>query len=290
MRHAAPLDLKPKVHQTACVKWTPPGAEDGYDKVLFEGVPPWLTEPMHRWLLSLYPWPLDLDALEMFDLMTRRPDSLASTVQHFSLKHALNYMEDEELLLLIDFALAKGTNAGDALEKVLSIGSSEWRVGRRGDNAGLEKRVADGVRSTVEVASSVDGHAGDLLGEAWRATFGLNPDYEKAYSKAVKAVEAAAIPVVSPSNATATLGTVIADMRNQKDWDLVMTRSAKAPTSDSAVVTMAKQLWAGQNDRHAGQPDYTPSTQADAEAALFLAAPLVHWFSTQAVARRSSSQ
>lgn len=265
-------------------------ASADYREALYEGVPPWIAEPIRRWLLTLQPRPLDAAALEIYDLTTRRATSLANYVRSYRLTGALHYVRDDELIRLVDFALAADAPNSDDLERVLALGSSTWRVGRRGEHAGLEKRVLDGVREAAEHPMTTQGHAGDLLSEAWKATFGLNPDYEKAYSKAVKAVEAAAIPVVSPANSKATLGTVIADMRNQKDWGLDMTRPAKAPTSDSVVVTMAKQLWSGQNDRHAGQPDYTPSTQADAEAALFLAAPLVHWFSTQAVARRSSSQ
>ena len=270
--------------------WTPLDAEADYADVLYEGVPKWLVKPIERWLAALYPHPLSASAFEVYDLTTRRETSLANSVRSLGLEYALQYVPDDELFKLVDFALAANVPNGHELERILALGSSAWRVGRRGDHAGLEKRVLDSVREAVEQPMSADGHAGDLLAEAWRAAFGLNPDYEKAYSKAVKAVEAAAIPVVSPSNAKATLGTVIADMRNQKDWDLDMTRSAKALASDSVVATMAQQLWSGQNDRHAGQADYKPSTQADAEAALFLAAPLVHWFSTKAVARRGSSQ
>jgi hypothetical protein len=49
---------------------------------------------------------------------------------------------------------------------------------------------------------------------------------------------------------------------------------------------MMQALWTGQNDRHAGQSGYTPSTQAEAEAAVMLAVPLVQWFSSGAIARR----
>jgi hypothetical protein len=228
--------------------------------------------------------------MEIYDLMTRRKQSLANLVRKYDLNVVLTYVSDDELFRLVDFALAADAPNSDDLERILALGSSAWRVGRRGAHAGLEKRVLDGVREAVEVPMSTEGHAGELLSEAWLATFGLNPDYEKAYSKAVKAVEAAAVPVVSPSNSKATLGSVIASMQNQKDWDLDMTRSAKTTSADSVVLTMARQLWSGQNDRHAGQTDYSPSTKADAEGALFLAAPLVHWFSTRAIARRAAAQ
>jgi hypothetical protein len=50
------------------------------------------------------------------------------------------------------------------------------------------------------------GRAGDLLSNAWRSVYGRHPDASSGYRYAVRAVEAAADPVVSPNNASATLG------------------------------------------------------------------------------------
>ena len=130
------------------------------------------------------------------------------------------------------------------------------------------------------------GHAGELLSQAWHAAFGRSPDYEKAYSKAVKAVEAAVIPVVQRNHTGATLGTVLGQLKTDGDWSLAMTRDHKDYPPSNVLVGMAQMLWTGQNDRHAGQPGYTPSTQAEAEAAVLLAVPLVQLFSSGAVARR----
>ncbi len=125
-----------------------------------------------------------------------------------------------------------------------------------------------------------------MLAEAWQAAFGVNPDFEKAYAKSIKAVEAAAIPVVSPTNASATLGTVVGQMRQQGDWNLDMSREHATHTRSHVVLGMVQMLWTGQNDRHAGQAGYQPSTQAEAEAAVMLAVPLVQWFSSGAIQRR----
>lgn len=127
---------------------------------------------------------------------------------------------------IIDWVVYDNSTSGsrrrfnDDLEEVLVAGGSLWTVGDRDGLVGLERRVPEGVQAAAVAAMATPGNAGSLLSEAWHAAFGINPDYEKAYSKAVKAVEAAAVPVVSPSHATATLGTVITQLRNQGDWKL----------------------------------------------------------------------
>lgn len=198
----------------------------------------------------------------------------------------------EGFLDFVDFLVYKlgerGYSGQDdlaALEKILADAGSEWRVGQREGHASLERRVPSGVSDAVEAVVLTPGHAGGLLGEAWNAAFGRNPDYEKAYSKAIKAVEAAAIPVVSPSNGAATLGTVIAQMRQQGDWKLAVTREHGTHSTQQVVLGMMQALWTGQNDRHAGQAGYTPSTRAEAEAAVMLAVPLVQLFTSEAIAR-----
>lgn len=85
---------------------------------------------------------------------------------------------------------------------------------------------------------------------------------------------------MSPKNTRATLGTIIRDMRAQEGWALDL------PASDSDVpVKMAVALWYGQEGRHGGN-GYRKPTQAEAEAAVMLAVPLVHWFTSGAIQRR----
>jgi hypothetical protein len=100
-----------------------------------------------------------------------------------------------------------------------------------------------------------------------------------------KAVEAAAIPVVSPANAKATLGTVIRDLENQQArWRLAV--AAPSGTDPIApLLGMLRLLWQGQTDRHgSGGPTVAPSAEA-AAAAVHLAATLVQWFRAGVVSR-----
>lgn len=185
---------------------------------------------------------------------------------------------------LVDFLLSQlgaWSDAFKALERMLLEAGSAWEVGTRAGKPGLVKRMPDGVVAAATAAFQY-GKAGRRLSSAWEAAFGLNPDPEAAYSRAVKAVEDAAIPVVSPKNSSATLGTVIAAMRSGGKFSLPNLREHKdAPTHD-VLLSMMQMLWTGQHDRHGG-PSAVPVpnvTQAEAEAAVMLAVTLVGWFET----------
>lgn len=175
---------------------------------------------------------------------------------------------------------------GEELEGVLRAGGSEWRVGTRAGNRGLEKRVPQGVVDAVDSIVATSSTAGALLSEAWHAAYGRNPDPEEAYEKAIKAVEEAGTGVVSPKNVRASLGTMARDMENQKDWVLPLGEDPKHQSAD-VVYRMVQSLWAGQESRHGGN-GYRKPTPAEAESAVLLAVPLVQFFTAGLVARASA--
>ncbi len=138
----------------------------------------------------------------------------------------------------------------------------------------------------AEAVIAQSGRAGKLLEVAWSATYGRNPDPGKAFREAVRAVEAAARPVVSPKNSSATLGTIIKNLANAPNkWDLWL---APPPPFDKmdAVLKMLGLLWKSQFDRHGTPDDSVPLTvsKEEAETGLHLATTLVHWFSSGAIA------
>jgi hypothetical protein len=167
-----------------------------------------------------------------------------------------------------------------SLEKILRLGGSHWRV--QGDH--LEARVDDRVREAVDQAKKETAatSASTHLGNAWLACYGRNPNPGLAYSEAIKAVEAAAAPVLSPKDLKATLGTMLGQIRAT----IALWRFAIAPGSIDSVISAMSTLWDGQTDRHAGNRPTTPITPDAAQAAVLLAATLVHWFATGAVTRR----
>ena len=76
-----------------------------------------------------------------------------------------------------------------------------------------------------------------------------------AYSQAIKAIEVVARPIPSPSDASATLGKMIAAMRAKPDkWRVVLERS-----TPEDVATMMEMVWKGQEDRHGTDDADAPS-------------------------------
>ncbi len=170
--------------------------------------------------------------------------------------------------------------AWEQLDQVLDDGASVWRVGPTSEQ--LVRRVDDAVQHVVDQAfQQASPTAGQHLATAWSAVYGRRPDPDRGYDEAVLAVEATAIPVVSPQDPRPTLGKVIAHLKpTVANWQL-----AGGGSIDS-VLGLMDQLWTGQ-PRHAipGQPPRRID-QAEAEVAVHTAAYLVHLFSRGLIARR----
>lgn len=170
------------------------------------------------------------------------------------------------------------------LDAILLEAGSIWRPTADGD--ALEERVSGNVRELLATVTSATGQGAAAaeahLQEAWRRTYGRHPDPSKAYAEAIRAVESAAIPVVTPNDNQATLGTIRGQLRSQsKEFKFPI-----APTAIAPVAETISALWEGQTDRH-GRPDGVhPISKESAEAAVALAIILVHWFTTGAVQRR----
>ncbi|WP_404435905.1 hypothetical protein LG322_12315 [Microbacterium aerolatum] len=277
--------------------WIPFGADESSYPALVDGVPPWLESPLREWFIGEFiedyqeDSGLDVrsDRMRRFDFASRATP-YADHLRSYGPGPVWDMLSQWEKFRFIDWLIRdnviQGEDGNDELEDLLREGGSKWKVGTRRGEAGLEERVAQGVAEAADAAMETRGHAGELLSAAWHSAFGVNPDPERAYSKAIKAVEAASIPVVSANNGSATLGSVLVQMRDQGDWKLDLTREHATHSSDMTILGMMQVLWTGQNDRHAGQPGYTASTPAEAEAAVLLAVALVQWFSSGAIARR----
>lgn len=273
--------------------WFPPGADRAAFETLVEGVPPYMEQPLMGWMSSVF--------RNNSRSILQRYDSAAQKVSPLSPKATFghNYIWNElqavgELVQFIDFLVflseepSTGVSRKDAnaLEQILEQNGSVWTVGQRDGEPGLERRMSEGVAVAASHIMAEPGHAGKLLSGAWHAAFGREPDHEKAYAQAVKAVEAASVPVVKPGDTKATLGTVIAKMRQDSDWSYPTDREHGAASPSTVLLSMLQSLWTGQNDRHAGQPDYSPTSRESAEAAVIMAVTLVQWFTSGAVARR----
>lgn len=199
---------------------------------------------------------------------------------------------DAELLLnLVEVAL-KMTDVGhkNELASILAIGNSAYRV--RSDGLGLEMYVMpeakQAVEDTVRVAASTSASAAEHLANAWNLAYGRTPDADKAYDQAIKAVEAAAIPLVCPNHATATLGNVIGELKHNTDRWRFAIADGRTGASVERVVGMLSLLWEGDEDRHGGVGDTPVVAPESARTAVHLAATLVQWFVSGAVSKKEA--
>lgn len=160
---------------------------------------------------------------------------------------------------------------------------SAWKVAIDDDgDMCLQQRVSQEISDRYE---SVTRRAGERASEhlriAWYELYGREPDPTEAYEHAVKAVEAAARPVLAPDDENATLTKMTANLRDaQHKWSVEMASDAKHTTGVDAVHAMMDALGKGQHTRH-GKPDPTQPKDAspdEGEAALHVAITLVHWF------------
>ncbi|MEV2278992.1 hypothetical protein AB0I72_25745 [Nocardiopsis sp. NPDC049922] len=183
-------------------------------------------------------------------------------------------------LQIADYILAQKNNASDEkLNDLLERSKSAWEVGTRSGRPGLVRRVPLGVQVAANSIMARAGRAGVRLAKAWEELYSVDPNASEAYRIAILAVEDASIPVVSPNNRNATLGTVIKQLEDQRNWKLPMDREHPNAASGDVLVSMMRMLWHGQHDRHGGQPSAPGNVSIDeAKVAVSLAVTLVHWF------------
>jgi hypothetical protein len=206
--------------------------------------------------------------------------------------------DDAVLVKVLDFALKNlrfGYSGGAAhqasaeLRRALTEAGSVWAVAGDTQNGyRLQRRVTEVGEAIAQRVRSGAGNAAAELRAAYAKAYGRDPDATAAYAHAVKAVEAAAIPVISPHHSSATLGTLIGDLRsNRQRFSMVMARNARKLGDEQVqlepvdvLVAEMDLLWHNHTDRHArgdGEPA-TPVTQPQAEWAVTTAAGLVQTF------------
>jgi hypothetical protein len=305
--------------------WRPLGVDTdeqaaGYD-ALHDGLPKWMATPYWAWVRTAltiripYGSPsvgrsaigayrgqqqhvdgLDVALNEQMGQTLRIavPDLRVSSVDlvtgHNQLDRAISALERHDAPLQIaDYLLAYGGHAkADELDGILTRSKSAFKVGVRADRPGLVRRVPIGVQVVADSVMARAGRAGVRLTEAWEALYGLTPNASAAYRLAIVAVEDAAVPVVSPRNTRASLGTVLKQMEDQGDWDLPMLREHPAAPSRLVVIGMLRMLWHGQHDRHGGQPSAPGNVSTkEAQIAVSLAAALVAWFDAGLIRRNA---
>lgn len=278
--------------------YTPPADRKSYDpdlETLHDGVTPWMLPPLMRWLEpflaatdDLGERHADVDNIEGLEMNLRL---LAPLDRSHPLSDLQGLIEEDPSFGIRVIEYVIGTwfivddpphHIGNArrapLEKILADSGSAWEVtaldvkdGRPGHkHLVLTRRDLAEAKLAITDIREQNNRAGSFLADAWKAVAAREPQPGEAYDKAVKAIEAAAQPVVSPNNTTATLGTIIRDMETKPaKWTFAL-------GDLETVIAMMKLVWTN-HFRHGTQPrdDHIPE---EADAAVHLALPLVRFF------------
>lgn len=276
------------------------------DEMLYEDVPAHLSQPLVYWLKSFLERSANgrrkvacaerkagrIAARVRLDLRSAPVEKATLTSRYeWSDAGALVYLASTlggtVLLDAVDATLADGVDRLEAeeLERLLAGGGSAWHV--TPDATALRRRVNPEVQQALQ--ASFGTASATHLNSAWTAAYGRHPDPSLAYSQAIKAVEAAAVPVVLPHDRLATLGKVIGELRqNQQRWQLAIAAGDGCQADITSLLAMLRLLWEGQTDHHGSSVQPLPVTRQAAEAAVHLALTLVHWFQSQTVTRLSA--
>jgi hypothetical protein len=269
-----------------------------YD-ALHEGVPTWLVPSLWEWILEqvITRYGVDERRLRDMELMLRRPlwNGPSGGQGLENLQRLL--VRDSDLMLSVTDYLASvykpparvSRSAGlGHLDHIFRAAGSAWRVQREGFPPGLVRRVDTTVEEAARDTLLRSETAGGLLARAWKAIYGLSPNPSEGYRLAVRAVEAAAIPVALPNDRDATLGRVIGTIKGQRHlWHVSLTHRDDPQQPVAALLAMMESLWRSQHDRHVNLDPAAPLhvSQEEAETALHLAVTLVQWFTSGRVTR-----
>jgi hypothetical protein len=260
-----------------------------------QDVPAWLFLPVWELMeASLMEWGgvADMKLIREMELAVRAaiaeyysPEQVSAFTSVILNDIRSAFKRDGDLMLdCLDYLLSrddhrKAGTFGEQVKAVLQAGGSAWTVGPVGGRLGLVRRVPEAAQQALASALDQGGDPASLLATAWGKAFGRSPDPGRAYHEAVRAVEAAAHPVVTPNDDSATLGKIIGTMKsNPRRWAVTLGHSAKVDPPD-VVRQMLDLLWTNEYERHATNKNVPLHiTQEQAEAAVLLSLTLVSWF------------
>lgn len=281
------------------MNWCPLSKRDTADPRFDEpsdGIPGYLQTPIEQWFLSavgetFYPTTFQIDSIKHLQLRFRLDPPLDWRSFDVAVNDLLSRMfSDEEFGLdVIDYVVSHGREFQGLnyslivyeLNTILVSGGSAWEVAEvSGSESGfeLQRRASPTVRQSVEMlapGSRAEAH----LAAAWNSLHGREPDASMSYKESVRAVEAAAKPIITPNDSQATLGKMISavlDAPHKWTFDVFPVE---------ALVSAMKMLWNGQSDRHGTDDPNVPKDVSveSADVALHTAILLVRVFTSGAV-------
>lgn len=181
--------------------------------------------------------------------------------------------EEDRLLDLAD-ALLQFTD-GTALEFMLSVGGSAWKV----DHNRLVRRVDKAAQLAYDEIANQSNPAATEIRTAWAEAYGRDPDPSDAWDHAIKALEFALKPIILPNDQRATLGGVVGKIESQPHTVplIIKDNGNKEPTVDPAAALgqVLRLVWPNP-DRHGSTAIRDPSIE-EARAIVQIAIMVIQW-------------
>ncbi|GAA1659526.1 hypothetical protein [Microbacterium flavum] len=216
-----------------------------------------------------------VEADDMLSTITQKGDQFIARVVDYFLSY---YTTDH---------LGRAPSEVDSLRRHFDNAASSAEIALQNGVFRLRRRTTDGIEELAEAsAQSTSVLAGQHLRKGWVEAYALSPNTSLVMSEAIKAVEAAAHPVVSPKATKVRLGMITQAIKDQTGWTLAFpNRDDGHPDHKAVLVGMLETLIVAQADRHGGA---SPSV-LEAQGHVQLASILVQWFSTGVVRRDTTS-
>ncbi|NLT04715.1 MAG: hypothetical protein GXY03_00240 [Solirubrobacterales bacterium] len=277
-------------------------ADDGRFDALHEGVPPWLWRSLDEWLDLVFKpgggrFVADAKIAQVEIALRIVPalDGPAGEMAHRDLR--LRMRRDGGFALdVVDLVVSTPTLLHDqpvsrrrlvaALRVALEAAGSAWEPVpiKDGKTWCLARRVPGPGHEAIGALAANAPRTGEHLRKAWARLYGRQPDPQTAYLEAVRAVECAAKPVVTPNDSDATLGKMIRAMADAPaKWSFAL-----GETDD--VAAMARLIWNRRFPRHGTDDESEPISvpMERAEPAVHVAVMLCQFFVSGAVRRADS--
>ena len=256
------------------------------------GIPDGLRPSLLNLTLNLYveetPWgthQVDVGKLQHLERITNHiilPDHARESVSHLQ-----RTLADSDRLHLdaLDIALHwGGSPAADQLESYFQEARSTYCVRKDADGIfEIQFRQPKEMTELIDRTVASTGRAAEHLSLAWSRCFGRYPDLNEACMEAVKAIEVAAKPIVTPDDSATTLGKIRSAIRDKPEKWLT---GSEFDRSVETILSMISMVWEG-HQRHGDESAPMNVSQESAEMTVQIAVLLVGWFSTGRIRRRS---
>lgn len=185
--------------------------------------------------------------------------------------------QDDVFLDVLDLLASVNETKSKELEVLLEDGGSVWAVSSTLPRQ-LEHRVSQTARDAVQ--RSAGESSGEHIANAWNRAYGRDPDATVAWNSAVKAIEVLLHPIVEPKNTKATLGTMVAALRNKPDkWQFEI--ALKDGDKTARPFIQALDLVTYEPGRHGTDP--SRATVEQARVIVMQAVAITEWLRSGAL-------